>query len=85
MRLLNGHEISTILRDKLSSENATRLVDSLASGLASYSSEKTKNADQSIHQPLRTAFVTRDKNTVLVMPVSNTSTTSVKVATVPHR
>ena len=84
MRLLTGPEISTILRD-LSKENATRLLDALAKGLATYSSEKIKQEDPSIHQPLRTVIQTREKNTVLIMPVSNTSTTSVKVATVPHQ
>ena len=83
MRLLTGPEISAILRG-LSKENATRLLDALTNGLASYSSEKIQQEDPSIHQPLRTVIQTREKNTVLVMPVSNTSTTSVKVATVPH-
>lgn len=84
MRLLTGPEISTILRD-LSKDNATRLLDSLAQGLASFSSEKNGKDDVSIRQPLRTVIQTKEKNTVLIMPVSNTSTTSVKVVTVPNR
>ena len=84
MRLLTGIEISRIFRG-LSSDNATRLLEALSNGLASYSSEKNSKSDASIHQPLRTVIQTREKNTVLVMPVSNTSTTSVKVATVPNR
>ena len=84
MRLLTGPQISTILRG-LSKENATLLLDALASGLASYSAEKGSKEHASIHQPLRSVIQTRDRNTTLIMPVSNTTTTSVKVATVPNQ
>lgn len=84
MRLLTGPEISNILRE-LSKANATRLLEALSNGLASYSSQRNCTDNVSIHQPLRTVIQTKGKNTVLIMPVSNTSTTSVKVATVPNR
>ena len=82
MRLLNGDEISTILRN-LTPEDATRLLESLSSGLAVYTAEKYSNGQtRLIHQPLRTVIQTKDQNLILTMPVSNTSITSVKVATV---
>ena len=84
MRLLTGPEISKTLRD-LSHDDATRLLDSLARGLAVYSSEKAKKESRFVHQPLRTVIQTEEKNTILIMPVSNTTTTSVKVATVPNK
>lgn len=84
MRILKGSEVSEILRD-LNPQNARRLLDALSTGLASYTTQK-KNNDQStmIHQPLRTIIQTCEQNTALIMPVSDTSTTVVKVATVPR-
>lgn len=84
MRLLTGAEISTLLR-KLTPQDAKRLCESLSSGLSSYSLEKDgSNRAKLIHQPLRTVFQTRNNDTTLVMPISDTSTTAVKVAMVPQ-
>lgn len=85
MRLLTGKDISSILRS-LEKKDATRLLKLLSSGLASYTAENNStDQERSIHQPLRTVIQTRDGNTNLIMPVSNTSATSVKVATVPNK
>lgn len=83
MRVLTGSEISSLLRN-LSHEDARTLLNALSSGLASYSRQKNAtNEDQTFIQPQRTVMKTRENNTVLTMPVSDTESTVVKVATVP--
>ena len=85
MRLLTGGEISTILRN-LTPQDASGLLAALSSGLASFTGQESSSRQEKlIHQPLRTVIQTRDGNTNLIMPVSNTATTSVKVATVPDK
>lgn len=85
MLVLGETTISTLLRN-LTSENAARLLDELSTALALYTLQKsgTENV-KLIYQPLRSSFVTKDQNTTLVMPVSNTTNTGVKVVTVPQR
>ncbi|KAK3706358.1 hypothetical protein LTR37_012736 [Vermiconidia calcicola] len=85
MRILTGTEVSSLLRD-LTSQDARRLRDSLSSGLAAYTKQEqsSKSETKLIHQPPRPVIQTKDHDTTLVMPVSNTSTTSVKVVTVPR-
>ncbi len=80
MRILSEKDISSILRN-LSPQHAKTLLDSFATGLASYAEAKDKK-DASIIQPQRTVIRNNDGNTVLCMPVSDTDTV-VKVATVP--
>lgn len=85
MRLLTGDDVSGVLRD-LTRESATRLLNALAAGLAAYSRQKTSAQDRKpLIQPLRTVLQTDDGDTTLIMPVSNSSHTSVKVATVPKQ
>ncbi|KAK3056463.1 hypothetical protein LTR09_002970 [Extremus antarcticus] len=83
MRLLTGDEISDTLLN-LSRQDARKLLDALSGAMASFTVQQSKSSkEQSIHQPLRTVIQTAQNNTTLVMPVSDSSTTAVKVATVP--
>jgi len=89
MRLLTGTDISTILRN-LSTDQANEFLDTLSTALGSYYLESTNEHDSSnkIVQPPRIAFQTKQdhgNNTVLAMPVSDTTSTVVKVATIPAK
>lgn len=89
MRLLTGSDISAILRN-LSNNQANELLDTLSTALGQYYLESAnENASSNkIVQPPRIAFRTKQDhgdNTVLAMPVSDTTSTVVKVATVPAK
>lgn len=84
MRILTGPQISSILRN-LSKQDGERLLDVLSDALASYSSQQLAGDAGYLHQPLRTVIQTSYGHTSLFMPVSDESTTAIKVATVPKQ
>ncbi|OAL54706.1 ornithine cyclodeaminase/mu-crystallin family protein [Pyrenochaeta sp. DS3sAY3a] len=81
MYILTGKDVASILRH-LSARHLQTLHDALSQALIQYSREnQEKNAQIEIHQPHRSSFTTSRGITSLVMPVSDTSTTGVKVVT----
>ncbi|KAL0253366.1 hypothetical protein SLS55_010343 [Diplodia seriata] len=91
MLILTESDVSTILRT-LTPQHATLFLTALTNALADFTKEKQQqeNATSStpppqIHQPQRTFITTLPaRDTVLVMPVSNTTTaTTVKTITLP--
>ncbi|KAK5175012.1 Basic amino-acid permease [Saxophila tyrrhenica] len=85
MQLLTGDEISSILRE-LSEQDARQLLNALSTAMAAYTAQQNSQSnDKSIHQPLRTVIQTAKGDTTLVMPVSDSSTTTVKVVTQPAK
>jgi ornithine cyclodeaminase/alanine dehydrogenase-like protein (mu-crystallin family) len=85
MRLLTGNDVSSILLN-LNQSDARKLLDALSAALVNYSTQQNAAPDQqTIHQPLRSVLKTQDGNTTLTMPVSDSVTTTVKVATVPRQ
>lgn len=89
MLILTETDVSTLLRD-LSGPDATHLLTTLSTALAAFTAEKQQQQDGSspaplIHQPQRTAITTQPaQDTTLIMPVSNTARTAVKVVTLPR-
>ncbi|KAJ9621042.1 hypothetical protein H2203_007629 [Taxawa tesnikishii (nom. ined.)] len=85
MLVLPETDISAILRN-LTPDHASRLLHTLSSGLAAYTEQVTHSTGKPrIHQPHRTSIVTDKQDTTLVMPVSDSTITSVKVVTIPQR
>lgn len=76
MHLLTESNIATILTS-LTPSQGQEFLNILIQSLTSLS---TNNA---IHQPARTSIVT-DQSTALFMPVSNTTTTGIKIVHVPR-
>ncbi|KAE8415186.1 hypothetical protein BDV36DRAFT_298269 [Aspergillus pseudocaelatus] len=85
MLLLSEPEVYRVLSD-LSRRQCQRLVDTLTTTLIQYSTEKNNTtADKHIHQPLRTPIVTKNNDTTLFMPCSDTTNTGIKVITLPPK
>ncbi|KAL2012403.1 hypothetical protein VTN00DRAFT_5121 [Thermoascus crustaceus] len=82
MRLLPEHELSQLLRH-LTPEQCHHLLNALSESLGSFSAQSTSGTEKLIHQPLRSHIVTRDNNTSLFMPASSTTTTGIKIVTIP--
>jgi len=82
MRLLTQNDVSEIFR-ALTLQQAAHLLEVLEAALASYTAQHRSNDQQQlVHQPQRIAITTCKQATTLVMPVSDTVTTGVKVVTV---
>ncbi|KAF2796038.1 ornithine cyclodeaminase/mu-crystallin family protein [Melanomma pulvis-pyrius CBS 109.77] len=81
MYLLTNTHITAILHN-LSTIHLNHLHDALATSLAQFSAQQNSpNPTTEIHQPQRSHFVTSRGITTLTMPVSDTSSTGVKVVT----
>lgn len=84
MYILSGDDVSSILRN-LSQDELSDTLYALASGLAAYTAQKSRPPENVlIQQPHRTSITTINQDTALIMPVNDSSSTSVKVVTVPH-
>ncbi|RHZ47699.1 putative proline utilization protein PrnX [Aspergillus thermomutatus] len=85
MHLLSEPDVSRILRN-LTPEQCHTLLDALSDSLVTVSSETTKSEpERLVHQPLRTTITTKDRNLSLFMPVSNTTSTGIKIVTASQR
>ncbi|KAJ5287356.1 hypothetical protein N7478_003042 [Penicillium angulare] len=84
MHILSEPDVTRVFRN-LTQKQCKDFIKVLGDALVGYSAESQPSVPASeklIHQPLRTGFLTKDNNTSLFMPVSNTATTAVKVVTV---
>ncbi|KAI9735113.1 MAG: hypothetical protein M1834_001701 [Cirrosporium novae-zelandiae] len=81
MRLLGGNDLYILLR-ALTSENCQRLLHALENELGIYSTP-TSPSKAIIHQPSRTSITTKQQHTTLFMPASDTSSTGIKIITLP--
>ncbi|KAJ5462168.1 hypothetical protein N7530_010373 [Penicillium desertorum] len=83
MLILTNHDVSNILLN-LSSEQVRQLLNSLGETLSVYSKEQLSDDPKCLHQPHRSSIVTKHNDTTLVMPSSDTTSTGVKIVTLPH-
>jgi len=81
MLLLPEKDVSQLLH-RLTSTQCQELLNALTSALGAFSGEKTTSCQTVIHQPIRSHIVTKAGNASLFMPVSDTSTTAIKVVTI---
>ncbi|KAJ5226139.1 hypothetical protein N7468_007364 [Penicillium chermesinum] len=84
MHILSEPVVSGIFRS-LTQKQCHQFLDVLGKGLIAYSAESKPgvlDSQKLIHQPLRTVFTTKDDNSCIFMPVSDTSSSAVKVVTV---
>src|SRR6202012_4925862 len=84
MHVLSEPDVAQIFRS-LTQKQGHGLITALGEALISISAESKSTApasEQLIHQPLRTVFTTKDQNTCIFMPVSDTSSTGIKIVTV---
>ncbi|OGM44210.1 ornithine cyclodeaminase/mu-crystallin family protein [Aspergillus bombycis] len=85
MLLLPEQEAYRLICD-LSRPQCQRLVDILTASLIQYSSDKNNTtANKLIHQPLRTPIATKNNDTTLFMPCSDTTNTGIKAITLPAK
>lgn len=83
--LVSGKELSPMLRG-LTAEQCRLLLDALSSTLGSLvAQEGQPDSEKTIIQPLRNHITTKEQNTTLFMPSSDSSCTGIKVVTVPRR
>ncbi|KKA20927.1 Proline utilization protein PrnX [Rasamsonia emersonii CBS 393.64] len=82
MLLLPEKELAHLLR-RLTTEQCQQLLHALSDALGTFSAQTVSAAEKLIHQPLRSHIVTRDGDTALFMPVSDTSTTGIKIVAIP--
>lgn len=68
----------------LTTEQCRTLLDALSSTLGKLVAEEGQ-AEKTFHQPLRNHITTKEQNTTLFMPASDSSCTGIKVVTVPRR
>ncbi|KAJ5219494.1 NAD(P)-binding protein [Penicillium cinerascens] len=84
MHILSEPDVSRIFRS-LTQKQCHAFIGVLGSALVGYSAESKPTVPESeklIHQPLRTVFTTKANNSCIFMPVSDTTTSAVKVVTV---
>jgi ornithine cyclodeaminase/alanine dehydrogenase-like protein (mu-crystallin family) len=81
MRLLSEKTVAQLLQ-AITAEQCQRLLHALTQALASLASQKGKT-EPLIHQPLRSHIATKDGHVSLFMPASDTTTTGIKIVTVP--
>ena len=84
MHILSEPDVSRIFRS-LTQKQCHDMIKLFGNALVGYSAESKPSvspSDKLIHQPLRTVFVTKEDNSCIFMPVSDTATTGVKVVTV---
>lgn len=85
MLLVKEKDVAKIFRD-LTPKQSSRLLSALTDSLATYSGEKKLEDNQRLlHQPLRSAIVTKHNDTTLFMPSSDTTNTGIKVVTLPAK
>lgn len=82
MLVLSDQDVTQLLLD-LNQNESRRLLGSLSSALAEFSTQSPSKP--SIYQPLRAAITTGDNHTTLFMPVSNTTSTGIKIVTAAGR
>lgn len=82
MYLLPEPAVAQILR-QLTKPQCLTFLQTLNEALISVSSQSQSSSpsEHLVHQPLRTTITTKDQNLSLFMPVSNTSSTGIKVVT----
>ncbi|KAJ5105702.1 hypothetical protein NUU61_003049 [Penicillium alfredii] len=86
MHILAEPDVARVFR-VLTKEQCHEFITALGEGLVAISAESKSTVPASeklIHQPLRTALVTKDQNTSLFMPVSDTASTGIKIVTVSN-
>jgi ornithine cyclodeaminase/alanine dehydrogenase-like protein (mu-crystallin family) len=81
--LVSGKELSPMLRE-LTAEQCRLLLKALSTTLGSLVAQEGQQ-EKTIHQPLRNHITTKEQNTTLFMPASDSSCTGIKVVTVPSR
>lgn len=87
MLLLPEQDLSHLLRH-LTPEQCHRFLKALSESLGTFSAQSapgssSRPGEKLIHQPLRSHIVTRDNTTSLFMPASNTTSTEIKIVTIP--
>ncbi|PWY65218.1 proline utilization protein PrnX [Aspergillus heteromorphus CBS 117.55] len=81
MLLLPEPAVARILR-QLTPKQCHGFLDAMCQSLTAASSQTTSPAaDRLIHQPLRSTITTKEQNLSLFMPVSNTTSTGIKIVT----
>ncbi|KAL1964777.1 hypothetical protein VTN77DRAFT_6644 [Rasamsonia byssochlamydoides] len=83
MLLLPEKDVAQLLR-RLTTEQCQRILNALSDALGAFSAQ-TASSEKLIHQPLRSHIVTKDGDTSLFMPASDTSTTGIKIVAIPAR
>jgi ornithine cyclodeaminase/alanine dehydrogenase-like protein (mu-crystallin family) len=83
MHLLSERDVSKILRT-MNTEQGQQFLKALTDSLSTYTAEQsTADSERLLHQPLRSHITTKDKNTTLIMPSSDTTNVGVKMVTLP--
>ncbi|PYI05438.1 NAD(P)-binding protein [Aspergillus sclerotiicarbonarius CBS 121057] len=81
MRLLPEPAVAQILR-QLTPTQCHGFLDALCEALTAVSFQSRQSGlERLIHQPLRSTITTREQNLSLFMPVSNTTSTGIKIVT----
>lgn len=81
MQLLSEPDVAQLLR-QLTPTQCSTLLDALTNALVTFTTdERLPQEERQLHQPLRTTITTKDDNLSLFMPVSNTTTTGIKIVT----
>lgn len=82
MLVLSEQDVSQLLLH-LNQDECNRLLKSLSSALVRFSAQSSSGSQSEaiIHQPLRSTITTKEKHTSLFMPVSNTTSTGIKIVT----
>ncbi|KAL2870291.1 uncharacterized protein BJX67DRAFT_370264 [Aspergillus lucknowensis] len=81
MHLLSEPSVAQILR-QLTHGQCYEFLHSLDEALVNVSAQSdSPKSERLVHQPLRTTITTKDENLSLFMPVSNTSSTGIKIVT----
>lgn len=84
MHVLSEPDVAQIFRT-LTQTRLQEFISVLGNALITISAESKPTVPASeklIHQPLRTVFTTKENNTCIFMPVSDTASTGIKVVTV---
>ena len=84
MHALSEPDVAQIFRS-LTQEQLQDLINILGNALVAFSAEAKPTfpmSEKNIYQPPRTVFMTKENNTCIFMPVSDTTSTGVKVVTV---
>jgi ornithine cyclodeaminase/alanine dehydrogenase-like protein (mu-crystallin family) len=83
MLLLPEKDLAQLLRS-LTTEQCQRILGALSNALGVLSAQElSSGSEKLIHQPLRSHIVTKDGDTSLFMPASDTSTTGIKIVAIP--
>ncbi|KAL5000087.1 hypothetical protein BDV10DRAFT_163329 [Aspergillus recurvatus] len=80
MYLLPELAVAQLLR-RLTRPQCISFLRTLDTALLTVSAQSSTPDEHLVHQPLRTAITTKDNNLSLFMPVSNTSSTGIKIVT----